>query len=181
MIYLLRSLLVLALLGVALTMVLAYGFFDIGVGHIQTAVFVFIMVIFVQAFVMFYFIGVERLAANVFTLLKTRTNLEELFDDPPDDIGPYLKSVSKLYYQARMGKKKTLPWSILILVLGMIAFLLGGAFDTGLVGREAHSGVVYGFFVVLIIGFFRQWYYLGKSHHLLRRLKRLFDSPDGWM
>jgi len=65
--------------------------------------------------------------------------------------------------------------------LGMIAFLLGGAHDTGLVSRPVHSGVVYGFIVAMGIGFFRQWYYLGRGHLLLRKLKTLFAIPDGQM
>ena len=63
----------------------------------------------------------------------------------------------------------------------MIAFLLGGAHDTGLVQKTTHSGVVLGFFIAMTIGFFRQWYYLGKSHLLLRKLKSLYGMADGQM
>ncbi len=68
-----------------------------------------------------------------------------------------------------------------MLVLGMIAFLLGGAHDTHLVSKSTHAGVVYGFLVAALIGFVRQWFYLGKMHHLLRKLKALFQIPDGQM
>ena len=65
-----------------------------------------------------------------------------------------------------------------MLILGMIAFLLGGAHDTGMVLKTTHSGVVYGFTGAALIGFFRQWFYLGKSHILLRKIKSLFEIPD---
>ncbi len=68
-----------------------------------------------------------------------------------------------------------------MLILGMIAFLLGGAHDTGLVLKTTHSGVVYGFLAAMFIGFFRQWWFLGKAHILLRKVKGLFDIPDGSM
>ena len=68
-----------------------------------------------------------------------------------------------------------------MLILGMMAFLLGGAHDTGLVQKTTHSGVVLGFIIAMTIGFFRQWHYLGKSHSLLRKLKALYGIADGQM
>lgn len=65
--------------------------------------------------------------------------------------------------------------------IGYDCFFLGGAHDTGLVPKTIHSGVVYGFSAAVIIGFVRQWYYLGKTHILLRRIKGLFSIPDGQM
>jgi hypothetical protein len=70
---------------------------------------------------------------------------------------------------------------MLMLVLGSIGFLLGGAYDTGLVSRVIHSGVVYGFTAAMLIGFVRQWYYLGKSHLLLREMKALFGMSNDAM
>jgi hypothetical protein len=63
---------------------------------------------------------------------------------------------------------------MLMLVLGTIAFLLGGAHDTGMVQKIVHSGVAYGFLASMLIGFIRQWFYLGKSHQLLGEIKALF-------
>ena len=181
MVYLLRALIVFMFLGVSLTMLLAYRWMDWELGHIRTAIAVFIYAIFTQAFVMFYFIGVARFVDNVFRILKTEKNLDELFVNPPDDLTPYLKQVARMHYEAKVGRRQTVPWAILMLVLGTIAFLLGAAHDTGLVDRAVHSGVAYGFFVVMTVGFFRQWYYLGRAHRMLRRLKGLFEIPDGQM
>ena len=70
---------------------------------------------------------------------------------------------------------------MLILLLGTLAFLLGGACDTGLVERSTHLGVVYGFMAAMAIGFFRQWHYLKVGHRLLRKVKALYQLPDGQM
>ncbi len=70
---------------------------------------------------------------------------------------------------------------MLMLVLGSIGFLLGGAHDTGLVVKTVHSGVIYGFMAAMLIGFVRQWIYLGKSHILLRELKSTFGMSDDAM
>lgn len=181
MTYLLRTLIILMMLGIGLTILaahdIAYGDF----GHIKIAIPAFIYTIFAQAFVMFYFIGVARFVQNIYTLLNTGKNLDELFDEAPEDLTPYITSVSRLNYAASLGKRQTVPWSILILVLGMIAFLLGGAHDTGVVSKVIHSGVVYGFTCVSIIGFLKQWKYLGKANTTLRKIKGLFQIPDGSM
>ena len=68
-----------------------------------------------------------------------------------------------------------------MLILGMLAFLFGGAHDTGLVEKATHVGLVYGFIAALTIGFFRQWYYLKKTHLLLRKVKALYSLPDAQM
>lgn len=181
MAYLLRFLLLLMLAGLLLTMASAHHLVSLPLGHIELAIPSFIYTIFAQAFVMFYFIGVDRLTKNIFQILATNTNLNELFDNPPEDLTPYLTQVKRFTYESNLCKRQTIPWTILILILGMIAFLLGGAHDTGLVAKTTHSGVVYGFTVALIIGFVRQWYYLGKTHILLRKVKQLFQIPDGQM
>ncbi len=181
MAYLLRFLIILMVLGILLTALSALKFVILPYGHIQLAIPAFLYTIFIQAFVMFYFIGVARLANNVFTVITSETNLHELFENVPSDLGPYIKDTKKFFQDAERCKRQTIPWTILMLVLGMIAFLLGGAHDTGLVSKTVHSGVVLGFIVAMIIGFFRQWYYLGKSHILLRKLKALYQIPDGQM
>ncbi|HXH31601.1 MAG TPA: hypothetical protein VNJ01_12375 [Bacteriovoracaceae bacterium] len=174
MAYLLRFLLLLMVLGIALTALVALGMIEINFGHIQLSIPTFMFVIFIQAFVMFYFIGVSRLVENVWNALNSPENLSELFDEAPRDLEPYRKKVTRYVHESQLSKRQTIPWTILMLVLGTIAFLLGGAHDTGLVTKVVHSGVAYGFIVAMLIGFVRQWYYLGKSHVLLGEMKGLF-------
>ncbi len=143
-------------------------------GHIRLAIPTFMYVMFIQAFVMFYFIGVARLVENVWNTLHSEGNLDELFDEAPTDLDPYKKKVARYVHESQLSKRQTIPWTILMLILGALAFLLGGAHDTGMVRKVVHSGVSYGFFAAMMIGFFRQWYYLGKSHVLLGELKGLF-------
>ncbi len=174
MAHLLRFLLLVMVVGIALTAFVALGWIDINFGHIQLSIPTFMYVIFIQAFVMFYFIGVARLVENVWGALNSPDNLSELFDDPPADLEPYKKKVGRYVHESQLSKRQTIPWTILMLVLGTIAFLLGGAHDTGLVRKIVHSGVAYGFIAAMLIGFVRQWYYLGKSHVLLGEMKGLF-------
>lgn len=174
MAYLLRFLLVIMLGGVLLTIAVALGWMHIDFGHIQLAIPTFMYVIFIQAFVMFYFIGVARLVENVWNALNSEGNLHELFDNPPEDLEPYKKRVARFVHETQLSKRQTIPWTMLMLILGTIAFLLGGAHDTGMVRKVVHSGVAYGFLVAMLIGFVRQWHYLGKSHFLLGDLKGLF-------
>lgn len=175
MAHLLRFLLLLMVAGIALTTSVALGWIQIEqFGHIQLAIPSFLYVVFIQAFVMFYFIGVSRLVENVWNALNTEANLGELFDEAPADIEPYRKKVARYVHESTLSKRQTIPWTMLMLVLGTIAFLLGGAHDTGMVSKVVHSGVAYGFFASMIIGFVRQWYYLGKSHILLGEMKALF-------
>ncbi len=181
MAYLLRTLIVLMIASIILTALLALNWVDLNYSHIQLAIPAFIYTIFAQAFVMFYFIGISRLTNNVYSIVVSKTNLHELFDNPPEDLTPYIEKTKKLVEEADRSKRQTIPWTILMLILGMIAFLLGGAHDTGMVQKTTHSGVVLGFFVAMMIGFFRQWYYLGKSHLLLRKLKSLYMMPDAQM
>jgi hypothetical protein len=174
MAYLLRFLLVVMVAGIALTAGVALDWFTLEFGHIQLAIPTFMFTIFIQAFVMFYFIGVARLVENVWNALNSPANLGELFDQAPSDLGPYKKKVARFVHESQLSKRQTIPWTMLMLVLGTIAFLLGGAHDTGLVTKVIHSGVAYGFFAAMTIGFVRQWHYLGKSHHLLGEIKSLF-------
>lgn len=181
MAYLLRALIVLMFTSILLTALMALKVIHLPLSHIQVAIPAFIYTIFAQAFVMFYFIGVSRLTNNVFSIVKSGTNLEELFETPPTDLAPYIEKTKKFVEESDRCKRQTIPWTVLMLILGMIAFLLGGAHDTGLVQKTTHSGVVLGFFVAMSIGFFRQWYYLGKSHILLRKLKTLYGIADAQM
>ena len=182
MAYLLRTLILIMFLSILLTIGLALGVLHIqNFSHIKVAIPSFIYTIFAQAFVMFYFIGVARLVDNVRTILSSEQNLSELFDQVPPDLKPYRAKVQRFHHEAELCKRQTIPWTMLMLILGMIAFLLGAAHDTGMVKKHIHSGVVYGFLAAMVIGFFRQWYYLGKSHVLLRQLKSLFQIPDGQM
>lgn len=181
MAYLLRTLITLMITSIFLTTMTALGWIYIGLTHIQLAIPTFIFTIFAQAFVMFYFIGVARLTENIERILKGEGNLSELFDEAPGDLTPYQKKTAQYVYQTTLSKRQTIPWTMLILVLGTLGFLLGGAHDTGMVRKIVHSGVVYGFIAASIIGFVRQWYYLGKTHKLLREIKALFSLPDGQM
>ena len=89
MAYLLRFLLVIMVIGIALTAGVALGWFPIQFGHIQLAIPTFMFTIFIQAFVMFYFIGVSRLVENVWNALNSQANLDELFDSAPEELEPY--------------------------------------------------------------------------------------------
>ena len=181
MAYLLRTLIVLMVTSITLTALLALNLVHLPYSHIQLSIPTFIYTIFAQAFVMFYFIGVSRLTNNVYSIVASGSHLHELFENPPSDLTPYIEKTKKFVEEADRSKRQTIPWTILMLVLGMIAFLLGGAHDTGMVQKTTHSGVVLGFFAAMMIGFFRQWYYLGKSHLLLRKLKGLYMMNDAQM
>lgn len=181
MAYLLRTLIVLMVASITLTALLALNIVHLQYSHIQLSIPAFIYTIFAQAFVMFYFIGVSRLTNNVYSIVASGSHLHELFENPPSDLTPYIEKTKKFVEEADRSKRQTIPWTILMLVLGMIAFLLGGAHDTGMIQKTTHSGVVLGFFVAMMIGFFRQWYYLGKSHLLLRKLKGLYMMNDAQM
>lgn len=181
MAYLLRTLILLMILAIVLTVLVAHGLVDVGYGHIRLSIITYLLTIFVQAFVMFYFIGVGRLILNVYQALLNETNLDELFDSPPEDLGPYISATKKMVMDTKRCKRQTIPWCILIIVIGMIAFLLGGAHDTNMVDVTTHSGVAYGFLLVSFIGFFRQWHYLAVGHKTLRKIKGLFEIPDAQM
>lgn len=181
MAYLLRGLNVGMIIAITITTLTALGLMELSLGHISVAIPSYIYTIFAQAFIMFYFLGVAKLTNNVMYIIKSKTNLDEIFEEAPDDLAPYEKKLNQFVHEANTAKRQTVPWSIMMVVLGMIAFLLGGAHDTNIVSKTTHSGVVYGFIVAMTIGFVRQWYYLGKAHILLRKLKALFSIPDAQM
>jgi ABC-type multidrug transport system fused ATPase/permease subunit len=181
MAYLLRTLLIVMLIAIGITVSSAFGWVSLSFHHIELAIPSFLLVIFIQAFVMFYFIGISRLVTNVWNALHSEGNLEELFEQPPSDLAPYIKKTRNFVHQSTVCKRQTIPWTMLMLILGMIGFLLGGAHDTGMVSKIIHSGVIYGFIAAMLIGLVRQWYYLGKSHRLLREIKTLYQMPDAQM
>jgi hypothetical protein len=161
---------------VVTTLVSALGWVHLEYNHIALALPTFVFVIFAQAFVMFYFIGVNRLTENVYNVLNSKNNLHELFDAEkiPENLDEYKHKVYKYCQHTSLCKRQTIPWTMLMLILGSLGFLLGGAHHTGLVRKIIHSGVIYGFIVAMFIGFVRQWYYLGKTHTQLGEMKALF-------
>ncbi len=183
MAYLLRFLLSISFLSFILLGIIAHGYLELEYSHIEIAIPSIMFLIFAQAFIMFYFIGVARMVENVHNVLcaEKKDTLKELFDNPPEDLTPYLKKVNRFVYQTKLSKRQTIPWTALILILGIFGFLLGGAHHTGMVDKSVHSGVIYGFLGAFIIGFVRQWFYLGKTHQLLREIKALFLIPDNQM
>jgi hypothetical protein len=167
--------------GIILTACGAWGINALPYGHIQMAIPAFIFLIFIQAFVMFYFIGVSRLTENVHRALHEEGHLDELFDVAPADLTPYKEKVVRFVFESTLAKRQTIPWTMMMLILGSIGFLLGGAHDTGMVRKVVHSGVIYGFMAAMLIGFVRQWFYLGKTHRLLRDMKTLFGMSSNAM
>ena len=170
------------LFGLGIVLCSAHGInLILDIDHLKLAVPYFIYTIFTQAFIMFYFIGVSKFTNNIWNILNSKNNLKDLFVNPPSDLNPYVEKTKKFVMKSNLCKRQTIPWTMLILILGTGAFLLGGAHDTNLVDKYIHSGVAYGFTAATIIGFFRQWIYLGKSHHLLRKIKSLFMLADSQM
>ncbi len=178
---LLRILLILMLAAIGLTIAAAMNYINLPLGHISLAIAAFLYTIFAQAFIMFYFIGVNQFVENVYRIVCSKDKLEEIFHTPPQDLGPYIKKTDQLLQSSRLCKRQTIPWTMLILTLGGLAFLLGGAYDTGLVDRTTHLGVVYGLTAAMVIGTFHQWRYLGTSHRLLRKIKALYQIPHQQM
>src|SRR5690606_17644739 len=107
MAYLLRFLLIIMIIGITLTVTVALGWLNIDFGHIQLAIPSFMYVIFIQAFVMFYFIGVARLVENVWNVLNSEANLSELFEVPPADLEPYKKKVARYIHESQLSKRQT--------------------------------------------------------------------------
>jgi hypothetical protein len=179
MAYLLRALLLLLLFGLLTTIGAAYHLFSFSISHISLAIVLMLFLLFIQAFIMFYFIGVNRLVENIQVTLNTQHDIKELFPDKvPDDLTYYIKSLNRIGYATQLNKRKTVPWAALIMVLFIIGFLLGGSHDTGGVSKDVHVGVILGFCAAFAIGFFKQWIYLGKAHKQLRELKDIFNLSD---
>ena len=181
MAYLLRTLILLMMLSVIGVILSAMGWIHLGFGHIKLAIPTLLYCIFTQAFVMFYFIGVSRFINNIWGILHRESDLTELFEIPPKDLAPYIKKTRKFVDESTRYKRQTIPWTMLMLTLGIIAFLLGAAHDTGLVEKATHVGPVYGLTAASAIGFFRQWHYLGRAHLLLRKIKSLYTLPNAQM
>lgn len=179
---LLRFLLLLSFISFWYIVAVAYGKMPSEFGHIGLSIPYILFLIFTQAFIMFYFIGVHRLVENVLSVLTSKQDLGSLFDEPyPEDLTSYNKDVNRLYYQTNFSKRQTIPWTGLILALGILAFLLGGAYHTGQVSRVVHVGVIYGFAIAFSIGFYKQWKYLGKVNVYLRELKDIFGLSKNSM
>jgi hypothetical protein len=181
MAYLLRTLLIVMISGITLTILTAMGHTPLSLTHVQVAIPSFLYLIFAQAFVMFYFIGSSRLADNVVNVLNSPAHLDEIFEKAPESLDPYKKKANQFQYDASLCKRKTIPWTMMMLALGMLAFFLGAAHDTSMVNKSVHVGVVYGFLAAMVIGIVKQWYYLGKTHMMLRKIKYLFELPDHQM
>ena len=182
MAYLLKLLLLIMFAALVLTLLSAHRVITLPWEHITIAMPAFIYTIFTQTLVMFYFIGTARLTRNVEHALQQGLHLKDLFEkQPPEDLSEYKKTVTRLGHQATVSKRRTIPWTMLILTLGSIAFLLGAAYDTDLVEKTTHSGVSYGFFAAMVLGTIRQWHFLSKNHLLLRKLKALFGIPRSSM
>ena len=97
MAHILRSLLLILFFGFLLTVAAAYGLVNLGFQHIALSIPLMLFLIFVQAFIMFYFIGVNKLIENVMGVLysKNKGSLKELFDEVPNDLTPYLKKINQ--------------------------------------------------------------------------------------
>lgn len=179
---LLRLLLLLSFITFWYIVAVAYGKMPSEFGHIGLSIPFIMFLIFSQAFIMFYFIGISRLVENVLNVLNSKQQLETLFDEPfPKDLTPYRKDVNRLHYQTSLCKRQTIPWTALILILGIVAFLFGGAFHTGQVSRMVHVGLILGFAIAFSFGFYKQWTYLGRANKYLRELKNLFNLSHDTM
>lgn len=182
MAYFLRILLIFMVSGLLITSLSPYH--PVLFGHISVAIITFLMLLFIQAFVMFYFIGVNRLMNNIEVLLTTGgQDLKELFGDIPqeeipEDLEPYKKKIQQYNYKSKMAKRKTIPWTMMMITLGMMTFMLGAAYDTGMVSREIHKGLAIGLWASVIIGVTHQWILLGQSYHWLRQIKGLFSLSN---
>lgn len=178
MAYLLRALVLLVAVLMAALFSHAKGWIELPYGHIKLAIPIFLVVMFTQTFVMFFFIGISRMVKNIHFILHGKTDLDQLFDDPPEDLSPYMKKVTRFKYKADTYKRKIIPWIVLSILLGTITFLMGGAYDTGAVERNTHLGLSYGFLFTLFMGLISQWKYLKEVHLLLRQVKSTFDIED---
>ena len=84
------------LIGLVIVLRSAHGSLVIdGMDHLRLAIPYFIFTIFTQAFIMFYFIGVSKFTLNIWNILNSREKLEDLFDDPPSDLSPYMGKTKK--------------------------------------------------------------------------------------
>ena len=98
MAYLLRLLLTSAVTFILVVILAAKNILPIDYSHISLAIPAFLCLIFIQAFVMFYFIGVSRLANNIHNTLEREHELEKLFDEVPSDLKAYKKKSEQFVY-----------------------------------------------------------------------------------
>ena len=182
MAYLLRVIMALTYLGLLFIICAAMQWLPVSLNHIKMAIPFFIFMIFEQAFVMFFFIGVSRLTVNVYNSLESKDFDSIGIEATSDEVLANLLEKSRTFvHNSNLSKRKVIPWTMLTLTLGTFAFLLGGAHDTGLVAKHIHSGVVLGFVIAATLSTIFQWRYLGKIHLLLRKLKTTFSLPDHQM
>ncbi|MDH4467834.1 MAG: hypothetical protein QE271_07235 [Bacteriovoracaceae bacterium] len=169
------------------TAAVAYGLVPTTLSHILLAVPFVIVLIFVLAFVMFYFMGVRQLVVNVMHGLQTsnREQLGQFFscsdEEIPKDLTPYLSKLNRFYYVVNQAKRKSIPWCILILILGILAFLLGAAHHTQVVDKSIHLGVVIGYLVASTLGWVWMMKYLREANKTLRQVKELFGLKSNQM
>jgi hypothetical protein len=165
----------------------AYGIFPALIqSHIILSIPFIIGLIFVLAFVMFYFIGVRQLMVNVMQGLQgaKREQLAEYFEGEaqiPSDLTPYLSKLNRFYYLANQAKRKSIPWCILILILGILSFLLGAAHHTNVVDKSIHAGVVLGYLTASTLGCIWMIKHLRTANQSLRDMKSLFGLKSHQM
>ena len=106
MAYLLRGLNIIMIIAIAMTTLAALDLIDLSLSHISVAIPSYIYTIFAQAFIMFYFIGVAKLTNNVMYIIKTKTNLEEIFEVAPENLDPYEKKLSQFVHEANTPNDK---------------------------------------------------------------------------
>ncbi len=176
MAYLLRTLILLSIIGIIVTALMALKFIDFNMNHISLSIPVFLLTILSQSLVMFYFIGIKKFINNIHSIIMDNKNPSNIFenDQPLEVIEKYRKTTTHFLQSADISKRKVIPWTILIIILGMLAFFLGAAHDNNIVSRHIHSGVVYGFIVALAIGFFQEWKHLGINRILVLKVRATF-------
>jgi len=185
--YLLQFLLLAITLLGWLTAGIAFGFLPYFIeSHILLSIPFVIGLIFVMAFVMFYFIGVRQLIVNVLQSLQSsnRDQLVEYFEHKesiPKDLTPYLSKLNRYYYIANQAKRRSIPWCILILILGILGFLLGAAHHTNVVDKSIHVGVVLGYLTASTLGCAWMIKNLRDANRTLRSMKELFGLKSHQM
>lgn len=176
MAYVLRTLILISTLGIITTMLIALKFIEFDMNHITLALPTFLLTIFSQSLVMFYFIGIKKFVNNIHLIINDNKNPSDIFENeqPLEVIEKYRKTTIHFLKSADLSKRKVIPWTILIIILGMLAFFLGAAHDNNMVSRHIHSGVVYGFIVAMTIGFYKEWKHLGMNRILLVKVRATF-------
>lgn len=141
---LLRLLLLLSFITFWYIVAVAYGKMPSEFGHIALSIPFIMFLIFSQAFIMFYFIGIHRLVENVLNVLNSKQQLDTLFDAPfPEDLTPYRKDVNRLHYQTNLCKRQTIPWTELMLDSWNHSFFIWWSFSYGTSQSMVHLGLLW--------------------------------------